>query len=308
MDSNDCLTQADAIHDDDPARAATLLRQIDGAALAAERQPLLAFLLNHVLGEKLGDWADASARSGTLLAQAGTPTPALWRHAAVAARMAGDGAAAAVRTQALAAASGVPAALAAELVALAGAVLQAGTLPAAPAAMLALDALAPLAAPHWQSDSALDVAAAAQCNNLASGFVDRPLADLADPALRAALSLAAETASRLWQRAGTWVNHERASYLRALVSSALGDADAALAHANAGLALLDAHDQTQEQSVDRAFLTLEASFALERLGRADDALASRARADALAAAFGDVGLDAWFAERVARNAALRGAG
>jgi hypothetical protein len=308
MDSNTWLSEADAIHDDEPARAAVLLRQIDGAALAAEQWPLLAFLLNHVLGEKLGDWADASARLSKLMAQAETAPPALWRHAAVAARLAGDEAAAAAHTQALAAASGAPAAQAAELVALAAAVLRAGTLPASPAATLATAALAPLAAPHWQAAGALDVAAAAQCNNLASGFVDRPLADLADPAMRTALTLAAENASGLWQRAGSWVNHERASYLRALVSSALGDAGAALGHAEAGLALLDANDQAQEQSVDRAFLTLEASFALERLGRADEARASRAQADALAAAFGDAGLDAWFASRVARNTELRSAG
>ena len=94
--------------------------------------------------------------------------------------------------------------------------------------------------------------------------------------------------------------------MRACGSAAAGDAGAAHGHASAGLALLDAHDQAQEQSVDRAFLTLEASFALERLGRADDARASRGRADALAAAFGDAGLSAWFSDRVARNQALRG--
>jgi len=308
MDSNTWLAEADACHDDDPARAAALLRRIDGAALAAEQWPLFAFLLNHVLGEKLGRWAEASARLSTLLAHTGAAPLALWRHAAVAARLAGDEAAAAAHTQALAAATGASAAQAGELVALAATVLQAGTLPAAPAATLALAALGPLAAAHWQAASALDAAVAAQCNNLASGFVDRPITDLADPTLRSALTLAAECASLFWQRAGTWVNHERAFYLSALVSSALGDAGAALGHANAGLALLDAHDQTREHSVDRAFLTLEASFALERLARAGEAQASRAQADALAAAFGDAGLDAWFADRVARNAALRLAG
>ena len=63
--------EADACHDADPGRAAELLRRIDPAALPAERLPGLAFLLNHVLGEKLGAWArgacavrSAAARRG----------------------------------------------------------------------------------------------------------------------------------------------------------------------------------------------------------------------------------------------------
>jgi hypothetical protein len=70
--------------------------------------------------------------------------------------------------------------------------------------------------------------------------------------------------------------------------------------------LIDANDAASEQSVDRAFLGLEASFALERLGQADEAVRTRATADALAAAFNDAGLETWYADRVARNEVLRG--
>jgi hypothetical protein len=281
MDAQALLEEADTIHDDDPVRGADLLRRIDAGALPTDKLPLLGFLVNHVFGEKLGDWAEAHARQSALMAAAVAPLPAvLHRHAAVAARLAGDGAAAGVATQALA--------------------------QAAAAGQIATAALQALQAPHWQTAGALDVPAAALCNNLGSALVDRPLADLADPALRQALALAADRAQRLWQRAGDWVNHERAAYLCALAASALGDAGAALRHAQGGLALIDANDAANEQSVDRAFLGLEASFALERIGRADQAARSRATADALAAAFNDAGLAQWYADRLARNEVLRG--
>ena len=69
------LDEADACHDDDPARAADLLRRLDPAALPAERWPGLAFLLNHVLGEKLGAWHEAHAMFGPLLRAAGEKPP-----------------------------------------------------------------------------------------------------------------------------------------------------------------------------------------------------------------------------------------
>jgi hypothetical protein len=307
MEARALLDEADAIHDDDPARGAELLRRIDPGSLPAEQRPLYAFLLNHVFGEKLGDWAGAHARQGALQAAAAAPLPAvLHRHAAVAARLAGDAAAAQAATRSLAGAAGTAPEQADELVVLAAAALQAAGLAAAAAGALALAALQALQAPHWQAAGPLDVAAAAQCNNLGSALVDRPPADLADPRLRQALALAAERAQWLWQRAGDWIHHERAAYLCAMAASALGDADGALRHAEAGLALIDANDTAGEQSVDRAFLGLEASFALERLGRAGDAAVARRSADALAAAFNEAGLEKWYADRVARNELLRG--
>ncbi|MDO9460055.1 MAG: hypothetical protein Q7N95_08065, partial [Alphaproteobacteria bacterium] len=140
--------------------------------------------------------------------------------------------------------------------------------------------------------------------NLGSALVERPLADLADARLCQAMTLAAVCSQQLWQRIGTWVHDERALYLRALVASALGHATEALAHAEAGLALIDAHDSADEQTVDRAFLSLEAAFALQRLGRRDEAAKHHACADRLAAGFGDSGLQTWFADRAARNQLL----
>jgi hypothetical protein len=60
---SDKLAQADACHDDDAAQAAQLLRDIDAAAIDGADRPLLAFLLNHVLGEKCGQWVEAQSRT-----------------------------------------------------------------------------------------------------------------------------------------------------------------------------------------------------------------------------------------------------
>jgi len=307
MNASESLNAANDCHDDDPARGAALLRGIDAAALAASEWPLYAFLLNHVLIEKLGLPAEANERQHRLLAVAGeTPAPVLLRQAAVAALLAGDSVAELAHAAEFAAATGVSTARAVELVQLAAAALRVPGAAAPTAGRLALDALAPLAAAHWQQTSALDTAAAAQCNNIASALAERPLADLADATLREALARSAEWSHVFWQRAGTWVNHERVCYLRALVAGALGEVEAARGHARVGLALLDTHDQAQEQAVDRAFLEMEHAFACERLGRAEEAAAAHARADALAADFNDAGLSAWYRQRVERNQLLKG--
>ncbi len=313
MDASESLAAANACHDDDPARGASLLRGLDATALPADERPLLAFLLNHVLGEKLGAWAEADARQTALLQLArdggAAPPAVLLRQAAVAAQLggAGDGPARLDRlVAALAEAAGAPAAQARDVVQLAAVAFSLPGLDAAAAGSLALSALAPLASDAWQQPGGLDTAAAAQCNNIASDLAERPLADLADSTLRVGLARAAEWSQTLWQRAGTWVNWERACYLRALAAGALGEVEAARLHARAGLALLDSHDSRQEQSVDRAFLEMEHAFACERLGRAEEAAAAQARADALAADFGDAGLSTWYCQRVERNRLLKG--
>jgi hypothetical protein len=303
----DRLNEADACHDDDAARAASLLRGVEPAQLDEAARPRLAFLLNHVLGESLGDWLDAHERQQRLLKAAGaSATHVLWRQAAVAARLAGDAAGDAECTARLAAASAAPSAQAAELVALACAMFQVPGLPSREAGEAALRVLAPLeAAPAWQQASGLDASAAACCNNLSADLSERPLSDLGLAPLRAAMGSAAELAQRLWQRAGTWVHHERAWYQRAIVSNTLGEPQRARTHAEAGLALVDANDAAGEEFVDRAFLELELAHACDRLALGDDAKAARARAQALADRFADDGLSQWFASRSARLESLR---
>ena len=300
------LNEADACHDADAPRAAALLRDLDPAQLDTAARPRLAFLLNHVLGEKLGDWLDASARQQRLLSASGVDvTVALWRQAAVAARLAGDRDTEMASTAGLAGAAGAPSEQAAQVIALAAVMFQVPGLPPREAAEAALGALQPLEAePAWLDASELDASAAACCNNLSADLCERPLADLDHAPLRAAMSSAAALAQRLWQRAGNWVHHERAWYQRAIVANTLGDPHPARAHALAGLALLDRHDDAGEEFVDRAFLELELAHANARLGL-DVEAAALSLARSLAGRFGDEALDRWFASRTARLEALR---
>lgn len=80
------LDEIDRIHDDDPAEAARRLRELDASALPAQRLGALAFLVNHVLGEKLGAWREAAERSAALAARDDAPVAVLrhWAAAAVA--------------------------------------------------------------------------------------------------------------------------------------------------------------------------------------------------------------------------------
>ena len=296
------LDEADRCHDDDPQRAAALLRRLDPASLPPERWPGLAFLLNHVFGEKLGRWIEAHAMFYPLLRAAGEEAPlALWRQAAAAAHLAGDAADAKRLTDTLAASAGVSAGAARDVVALTVAMLRTPTL----AAVAAADCVAPaLQALAWQQAGPLDAAVAACANNIASGLVERPHEDLQHPALRAALDAAAELAERFWLRAGNWVHHERAAYLRAMVGNALADARQARAHALRALALLDANDAAKAEQVDRAFIELEHAHACRALDLPEEARAADEVAAAIAAAFEDAFLADWFASRRKKLAAL----
>jgi hypothetical protein len=299
------LAQADAVHDTEPANALEMLRHVDAASLSTSRLPRLAFLLNHVLGEKFELWAEAFSGQRAVIAAAGPSTPAvLLRQAAVAAQIAGERAQAHAWVDALAADARAPVATAQALVNLAAAGFAAGRQDAETAGRLALRALAPLAALHAAPGTALDTAFAAVANNIASDLLDRPLDDLAQPDLRTALALCAEHSQRFWQRAGTWVNIERAHYLRALAANALGDGTHAAAHARAGLDVLDTNDTAHAEDVDRAFIALELAQGLDVAGMhgADEA---RQHAEALAARFAQAWLTGWFASRVARNVELR---
>ena len=300
------LDEANACHDDDPHRAAVLLRQIDVAQLPSERWPNCAFLLNHVLGEKLLVWPEALAGQERVIAAA-QPTPALvlWRQLGSAAHVAEAAESLARAVSGLVAAGGAPAPRAHELLALGAAMYLTPSQAAADAGQTALRALAPLMYSTWPTGTALDAQAAACANNLANGLLERGDADLRNGALRAALACGAELAERLWRQAGTWVHQERALYLRALACTVLGEPHLARRHAIDGLALLDTHDGAQGENVDRAFLELERWNACVWLGLADEAEAALARAQALAAGFDDAGLTQWFETRRQRLPGFR---
>ena len=304
IDGDALLAQIDPIHDDEPQRAMELLRGLDVATVSVGRLPRLAFLIDHVLGEKFDLWAEALAAQRALVARAGIhATPAIFRQAAVAAQIAGDSNQARTWTQALAASSDTPVAKARALITLGAVMYSISGQGAESAGRLTLQALQPLAALHAMPGPGLDTAFGAVTNNIASDLLERPVADLSQPDLRTALHLTTQHAQRFWERAGTWLNRERAHYLGTMTANALGDGVTGAAQARAGLALLDAHDVDGNENVDRTFLELELAMGLrlcEQAARAD----AHARALALASQFEDAYLDRWFSDRRSRNEAL----
>ena len=301
------LARIGVLHDDDPQQAAALLRGLDPATVSPGKLTWLAFLLDHLFGEKFDRWPDALAGQRALVAHAGaqaTPaTPAIFRQAAIAAQMAGDAGLTHEWTQALAASADAPLAKARALVSLGAVGFSVSRMSAEQAGRLTLQALQPLAALHATPGNGLDAAFGAVANNLASELLERPVDDLGQPDLRIALQLSSEHAQRFWERAGTWVNHERAHTLSAMAANALGLGADAVAQARAGLALLDEFDDDGRERVDRAFLELELALGL-RLAQLPGRAEALARALALAAQFEQPGLSRWFAQRSERNEAL----
>ncbi|MEO8125426.1 MAG: hypothetical protein ABI633_15360, partial [Burkholderiales bacterium] len=239
------LDDANACHDDDPDRAAVLLRCLDPAQLPAERLPGLAFLLNHVLGEKFDAWGEAHLRHAHLLNAAGAaPVAVLWRQAAAAAQAAGEASDAQRLTASLADAVGASPQMALDVVGLTVAMYRVPKLTHQAAADCTQQALSALRddAAAWQRPGPFDATVAMCANNIASNLVERPQDELMYAPLRAALQDAAQLAERFWLRAGNWVHHERAAYLRAMVGNALAEAPQAREHALRALALIDAND------------------------------------------------------------------
>lgn len=282
------LDEIERIHDEQPAAAAARLRAIDPTTLPPACAPLAAFLFNHVLGERLGAWPEAAAQIARMRMHLGDAPVAVLVHAAVADELAGDRASTA--RAALVAAS-APAAAECAIGLRRLAFTQGGMAAGAFAAALldlaqAAAALTP-AAP-------LDGQIAAGLNNATSCLLDF---DAADPAVCVALDQGAAQALRFWRSAGTWVQHERALYLVALVANRIGAHAQARDAAREALDLIAAHGP---EDVDRAFLLLQLAGASAQLGDGDTRRAAHAEARSIAAGWNEQWLTQWFATEEAK--------
>jgi hypothetical protein len=274
-DAEATLDEIHRIHDEQPQQAAEQLRGLATADLPNGRLPLFGFLTIHVLGEKFGRWHEAHSLLAPLSAGRPDAPLVLHLHAAAAAEACGaarDGAFAhlvrtadertamvLVRIHHLAFSNRPLDETATALVTLAEA---AGALPA----------------------SGLDERLAMALNNCTTDLLDRSPADPTrlNVAQRSALTAGAATAKTFWQRAGTWVQNERALYLQALVANRIGDFAFARRCCNEALTIIDSHDG--QEAVDRVFLQLQLSAAILGLTRAE------------AAGWQDAGLRDWFAD------------
>ncbi|MBX9266606.1 hypothetical protein [Chromobacterium violaceum] len=285
-------------HDDDPDAAIEQLPALLAApGLSASERSRAAWLANHLLGEKRGDWRRAWSLLKAL-PEAGA-NPAQLRHCAVAATLAGDALAAwRLERQSLACGSS------ADGVRLA---IRLGVLQGALGAAPLRDALSEFAVLQagleLEEAGEPDAALAALVNNIVSALLEKDELDIRDPFCEGTLLRGARIARLLWERAGSWVNRERAEYLLALAANRFERWRDGLQAADAGLALIA---DNGEEEVDRAFLLLERARALSGLDRRAEAEEAHAAARALAASF-DADLKRWF-DDCARRAKKEPAG
>ncbi len=277
MSTQETLDELNRIHDDEPERAAAGLLTLDPVGLDDGALRTYAFLINHVLGEKLGRWPDALDRLAPLAQRDDTPLPVL-RQCGVAAQFAGDAARADAAIARLAAQAGADATLARTLVKVAA--LGFTPLAAADAPVLGTAAAqACTAAP-----GPLDASFAASFNNVTTALYYATREAPLTAQLRGALRRGADAALLFWLRAGGWLEHERAHYLRAKIALRTGEPVAALGHAERGLAIVAANG---DDPIEKCFLLQLLAAGVERAGDAARAQAVRAEVDALASGLDD---------------------
>ena len=287
------LREGFAYHDTESERLAGELESAVAAPVAPEHWVRLLNMVNHTVGEHLGDWPRARRIADQVLsgrtANAGT-APA-WVRLATARFMAGDALGAAqAELEALRAAEDFRGAYLEAKVNLAAALIGARRADEAAALYEAALVLADPEAP-----SAADRSIAIASNNLATELLE--VADRSETQDRL-MQTAADAALRFWRKAGTWVNEERALYLQALVANALGRPDEALSVADRALAIIAGNKG--DEAVDVCFLTLTRANAFAMKGETAAHAAALAAADAEAAGWDDPGLKAWYAEERAK--------
>jgi hypothetical protein len=251
------IRDGQAYHDTESARLAAELEAVANEAIADALLIPFLQLATHTIGEHLADWPRAEALAERVLAPR-APHEAIamaWARLANARRLAGHEAAAAEAEKICFASAGARR-LAAEVETqflLMNALV--GSKRAADAAPLFAPALA-LA--RGVNDPTADRAIAVASNNLAAELLEAPArSSAADELMRQA----ADVAYEFWLRCD-WIGAEIAARVQAQVALALGDARAALAHAETGVQIIAAN---APRPFDRASLHLIRAIAFSLL-------------------------------------------
>jgi tetratricopeptide (TPR) repeat protein len=289
MNFDDLINNGWARHDKESAALATDLEEHHALADTPQRAVALLGLSNHTVGYHMKDWPRALRLCERVIARFG-PEPALspvFGSLAIAQFMAGDEAAAlASECKAVELSAEPLSAMVRTRVLIARELADAMRLDEAAKLYEAAVALARSRTKKLGCDRAIAVTS----NNLAGNLLEKQ--DRA-PQEDAMMLAAAEAAREFWMKSGgTWENEERAEYLLALVKNALGRPDEGLKHALKGLEVIAANGP---EKVDEAFLNLAVARAYRLKGNGSAHKDALARADALAAGFGDKGLADWFA-------------
>lgn len=195
-----------------------------------EHLAAVANLLFHVGGEHLGRFVHVQGLLEGMLACADAPASAPLRRLLAACALC-EGAPAGAEAH-LALVPGDPAVAKGIVCGLAASALAAGGRTDEAAALF--EATVELA----ETTDALHRSVAITGNNLAAALEEKRGRSAAEDTL---MLRAAEAARVYWEKAGTWVNVERAEYRLAMTHLARGHADRAIAHAERALAIVDAN-------------------------------------------------------------------
>jgi hypothetical protein len=276
----DRLAEAFRIHDDDPWAARSLMLPLPSQLKEPGDLARLARLATHVLGGLLKRWPEALVICSQAVAAAGEPQADLLRSLATCATLAGDAIEAAEAEAGLAAVLGSPLPDCATLVRLL-VIEQDMTREKLPRWLPLLDSTI-ARADAIEGPPELVRLLGITANNSAGAMLDWLPAPTGEAAR--VLERLARLSFRCWHAVGSWVNHERAHYLMALVLNATGQPAAAAEQARLGLALIQAHEP---EPIDSCFHQLALARALQALGDEAGSTAVLAEAAALAAGFDD---------------------
>ena len=272
------------VHDEDPELAAVLIKTIIFNDLDDKQKNDFIWLVNHVVGELLSDWASAF---DLLLSNRWECSALYFKFLACTAYCSARPVQAFAAEREYAELAGVSLVEAKVLVGLLCVQSLQGSVDLAQSISVLKGYIALLGKP---SSSSVGKSAAAALNNIISKLIDDPRLQDNEHSHHKVIMDAAVACERLWMEFGTWVNHERSLYLCALAYNRFAQWQNALDVAGQALVIIELNGQ---EDVDRAFLLLEVTKAYQGSGcreQADEALHA---ADQIARDF-DLQLNRWF--------------
>jgi hypothetical protein len=278
-------------HDNDPQATASALQVMAQAGSVADKdQRRFAFLVNHIIGEKQGQWLLAfEILEKTVVDSSELPCKV---HRAVAALAVGKPLQALRLIQDIAQAAECSYLAADAAVKLTVLQFSAADEPVLRLAEIFNGLLGVLKGSTGQLGK-LSTFVAASLNNVTSRLMDAQEVDIDAAVYQQALTDGAQICRLIWQVVGNWMNHERADYLVALCANRLQAFEVAATAARAGLQTIK---DNGSEDVDQAFLLLELARAYTGLGQTEPSQSARAQALSLAEAF-DPELRVWFDSR-----------
>lgn len=284
------LNEALDIHDENPVLARALLERIVFSELEEKDKNSFIWLVNHVVGEALADWAGAFA---LLIANKSEYSEAYFKSLSVAAYYSGNPLHAFIAEFEYARLANASLAETKVLVGLLCLQFMRSDEPI----MSSLTLLSGYSSsPSLPLNPVIGKSMAAALNNTVSKLIEDSRLQVDDPFHKQVTIDAALLCKQLWLQCGTWINHERSLYLCALVFNRFSEWGPAIEVIKEAVKVIETNGS---EEVDKAFLLLEYGKAQQGLGNLEHAQQKLDEADQIAKDF-DPPLYQWFSERRAK--------